>query len=102
MASGLPVAVSDRCGCAEVLIDDGVTGLLFDPFDVTAMTRTLERLTDTTLAATLATGSRVRIAAWGPERFGSGMADAARAAVARPARPKLLDRAVLELVSRRG
>ena len=31
MASGLPVIVSDRCGCAEDLVANGTNGYLFDP-----------------------------------------------------------------------
>ena len=31
MASGLPVVVSDRCGCAEDLVRHGRNGLVFDP-----------------------------------------------------------------------
>ena len=102
MASGLPVAISNRCGCAEVLVEDGVTGLLFDPLDTDAIAQALTRLTDPATAAAFATRGRERVGAWGPERFGSGMADAVRAALARPARPGLLDRGVLDLVARRG
>lgn len=31
MASGLPVIISQRCGCAEDLVYEGENGLLFDP-----------------------------------------------------------------------
>ena len=34
MAAGLPVLVSDRCGCAPDLVKDGVNGFTFDPSDV--------------------------------------------------------------------
>ena len=33
MASRLPVLVSGRCGCALDLVEEGVNGFLFDPFD---------------------------------------------------------------------
>ena len=33
MAAGLPVIVSDRCGCAEDLVESGRNGLVFDPGD---------------------------------------------------------------------
>jgi glycosyltransferase involved in cell wall biosynthesis len=33
MASGLPVLVSSRCGCAEDLVREGVNGYTFDPDD---------------------------------------------------------------------
>jgi glycosyltransferase involved in cell wall biosynthesis len=31
MASGLPVIVSSRCGCAEDLVEEGANGFVFDP-----------------------------------------------------------------------
>lgn len=34
MASGLPVLVSNRCGCAQDLVHEGVNGFTFDPCDV--------------------------------------------------------------------
>ena len=34
MAAGLPVLVSNRCGCAPDLVQDGVNGFTFDPYDV--------------------------------------------------------------------
>jgi 1,2-diacylglycerol 3-alpha-glucosyltransferase len=33
MASGLPLLLSTRCGCAADLLVEGVNGYLFDPFD---------------------------------------------------------------------
>ena len=101
MASGLPVAISNRCGCAEVLVEDGVTGLLFDPHGTAAITRALTRLTATDESAALAAQARARVDAWGPDRFGSGMAEAVRAAIGAPARPSLIDRTLLDLVARR-
>ena len=34
MASGLPVLVSNRCGCAQDLVKEGVNGFTFDPCNV--------------------------------------------------------------------
>ena len=34
MASGLPVLVSNRCGCAQDLVKDDVNGFTFDPYDI--------------------------------------------------------------------
>jgi glycosyltransferase involved in cell wall biosynthesis len=34
MASGLPVLVSKRCGCFPDLIEEGVNGFSFDPFNI--------------------------------------------------------------------
>ncbi len=34
MASGLPVLVSNRCGCAPDLVQEGVNGFTFDPYNI--------------------------------------------------------------------
>ncbi len=101
MASGLPVAISRRCGCAEVLVEDGVTGLLFDPLDTAAITHALNRMTDPSTATALAAAGRVRIDAWGPERFGTGMAEAVRHGIAHLQRPAPIDRMILSAAARR-
>ena len=44
MASGLPVLVSDRCGCARDLVADGVNGWVFPPDDFSKLTRLFERV----------------------------------------------------------
>jgi glycosyltransferase involved in cell wall biosynthesis len=41
MASGLPVIVSDRCGCAEDLVANGTNGYLFDPANDEELSRRL-------------------------------------------------------------
>src|SRR5882724_9440813 len=41
MAAGLPVLVSNRCGCAPDLIRDGVNGFTFDPFNVEDIARVM-------------------------------------------------------------
>jgi 1,2-diacylglycerol 3-alpha-glucosyltransferase len=44
MASGLPVLVSDRCGCVEDLVVDGVNGFTFDPSKVEQLTSLMLRI----------------------------------------------------------
>lgn len=41
MACGLPVIVSNRCGCAPDLVHDGQNGFVFDPDQPTELTRHL-------------------------------------------------------------
>jgi len=61
MACGLPCAVSARGGNLA-LVQDGVTGLLFDPEDTGAMVRALERLlTDPDLAGRLGAAARALV-----------------------------------------
>lgn len=44
MASGLPVIVSNRCGCAEDLVQPGVNGFVFDPVRPGAIRESLEAI----------------------------------------------------------
>jgi 1,2-diacylglycerol 3-alpha-glucosyltransferase len=44
MASGLPVLVSDRCGCHEDLVEEGKNGLRFNPVDRMSLVRALNQL----------------------------------------------------------
>ena len=98
MASGLPVVVSQRCGCVEELVEDGVTGIVFDPFDETAITAALHAAATLPDREGLIERANARIAQWDIDRFGAGLAAAARTAATRPpARPGPLARAGLEL-----
>jgi 1,2-diacylglycerol 3-alpha-glucosyltransferase len=101
MASGLPVLVSNRCGCAADLVQEGVNGFTFDPCNVEQMAESMLRL------ANLATGdgalkrmgdaSQEIIGAWGPERFAQGLLSAAETALKHPhPRLELLDRVLLQ------
>lgn len=44
MASGLPVLVSAVCGCATELVQEGVNGFTFDPFDLEGLARLLVKV----------------------------------------------------------
>lgn len=44
MASGLPVLVSNRCGCAPDLVCEGVNGFTFDPLNVEQLARLMLKL----------------------------------------------------------
>lgn len=101
MASALPVAVSDRCGCTAVLVRDGVNGWSFDPFDESAIASALRRLAAADDLVAMGEAGAALIADWGPARFGTGMAEAARRALAaRRRRPGLVPRVALRLAAR--
>jgi glycosyltransferase involved in cell wall biosynthesis len=107
MASGMPVGVSRRCGCAEMLVADGVNGFIFDPYDTAAIADVLRQLAEHPDPASLGRASRARIALWGPERFGHGLAAAAEAACRRgpttaSVPTRLLIRAAAMVQHRRG
>lgn len=101
MASGLPVLVSRRCGCAPVLVDEGRNGFTFDPLDPAAIRAGLDRIAALPSLDTMRQRSLELIEDWGPARFGAGLYGAARHALAvGAARPSLIDRAAFRLVER--
>lgn len=89
MASGLPVIVSNRCGCAPDLVRDGENGWTFDPFDEEGLAGLLARMSRMEAPARAAFGeaARRRIAEWGPLRYASGLEEASRTALAVGCRP---------------
>lgn len=76
MASGLPVIVSSRCGCAEDLVEHGENGFVFDPKLEGELAFLLSRM------EALGEGRRHRMGArssaiiegYSPERFGAEIA----------------------------
>ncbi|HUZ06274.1 MAG TPA: glycosyltransferase, partial [Candidatus Paceibacterota bacterium] len=101
MASGLPVLVSSRCGCAADLVRDGVNGFLFDPCNVEELAGLMLKISAFNFQlSTFGSESRRIIAGWGPERFANGLRDAVAAALKNP-RPRagLADRLLLRLLA---
>jgi len=83
MASGLPVLVSNRCGCAQDLVQEGVNGFTFDPHNVEEMAQLMLRISDFRFPISeFGDASRKIIANWGPERFASGLKAAVEKALA--------------------
>ena len=102
MAAGLPVLVSNRCGCARDLVREGVNGFTFDPFDVEELARRMYDLAHGNVdRAAMGRASREIIAGWGPERFADGLAQAVEVALSVP-RPRAgwADRAILRALIR--
>jgi glycosyltransferase involved in cell wall biosynthesis len=94
MASGLPVLVSSRCGCAEELVEEGVNGFTFAPYDTEQLAQLMLRIWAMEPGARIKMGgvSRRIIADWGPERFASGLKAAAeKAAETSPKRAGVVD-----------
>ena len=85
MAAGLPVIVSNRCGCAAELVREG-NGILFDPAtpaELNAALQTMASLPDRERARK-GIASAERIQQYSPERFGAEVAqivDATQGAV---------------------
>jgi len=83
-ATGLPLLVSTRAGCAQTLVPDpdGTTGRRFDPDDpgeIAAALAWMAGLDDSERTAMGRKAAEV-VARWGPERFASGTLEAIRVA----------------------
>jgi glycosyltransferase involved in cell wall biosynthesis len=101
MASGLPILTSNNVGAAEELVREGVNGFSFDPEDVEELAGLMGRVAGMSPEERLAMGeaSLRLIAEWGPERFARGAEEAARLALAGPAkRAGVFDRMLLEVL----
>jgi 1,2-diacylglycerol 3-alpha-glucosyltransferase len=74
MAAGLPVLVSEVCGCAPDLVHQGVNGFTFDPQDQENLARLMHRMTlvQRDLKA-MGEASRQIIARWTPETFAENL-----------------------------
>lgn len=97
MASGLPVLVSNRCGCAQDLVKEGVNGFTFDPCNIEQLAQLMLKLsTLNNQLSTLGSASRELISQWGPERFASGLKSAVESAMGvGPKRAGIVDRFLL-------
>jgi glycosyltransferase involved in cell wall biosynthesis len=97
MASGLPVLVSNRCGCATDLVQEGVNGFTFDPCDVEQLAQLMFRISDFRFPISdFGVASQRIIADWGPERFAQGLKAAAECALkVGPKQASLLQRTIL-------
>lgn len=78
MACGLPVAISDRCGCVPELVHSGRNGFSFDPYKKDELVTILKTFTDGTHdAETMGEESLKIISDWDAEAFGVGLYHAA-------------------------
>ena len=79
-ASGLPLLVSRRAGCAATLVPDppGTTGTRFDPLDVQELAEALAWIAASTTESLDAMGRRAAevVSFWGPARFADGVVEA--------------------------
>jgi glycosyltransferase involved in cell wall biosynthesis len=103
MASGLPVLVSNRCGCAADLVKEGENGWTFDPTDEEKMVELMLKISeDETLRKEMGLRSREIIEEWGPDRFASEVSAAVEAALAAPwKKASLMDRLILKVLTSR-
>jgi len=88
MASGLPVIVSNACGCVPDLLEEARNGFSFSADDVEGLARLLSRVAAFPDAERERMGreSRRIIASWSLDRFANGLRDAIEAAECAPKR----------------
>jgi len=91
-ACAVPLLISDRCGCAGTLVTDR-TGRRFDPDDVEAMASSMASLAGLPPEERAGIGREAEktAAAWGPDRFASGMFEALASAQAGPVRQRVAE-----------
>src|SRR5262249_7353481 len=96
IASGLPVIVSERCGCVLELLQGN--GFTFDPADVYELTaRLLEMASLSDQERKHLGDTSYRIAAnFAPERFGESLEQASRLALDHPRKASLIGRALIK------
>lgn len=79
MASALPVLVSNRCGCSEDLVVQGLNGFVFDPQNeprLTAYLQTIEKMSSDDRYL-MGLHSAAAISEFSPAHFGASIADIA-------------------------
>jgi 1,2-diacylglycerol 3-alpha-glucosyltransferase len=85
MASGIPVLVSNACGCAPDLVHNGRNGFTFDPNDVTMLSRMMTDIASGHLDLTaMGEASEDIISAWSPAIFANNLWHAFDAAISAP------------------
>jgi 1,2-diacylglycerol 3-alpha-glucosyltransferase len=89
MAAGLPVIVSERCGCVPELVQEGVNGFAFDPSDQNALAACLLKMAALSAEdrARLGAASHEIVSHYEPVRFGEALKQAAELALKLP-RPR--------------
>jgi glycosyltransferase involved in cell wall biosynthesis len=88
MASGLPVLVSERCGCVPELVRENETGHVLDPTSAAQVAAVLERFARTDAAQRASMGRRAAqtVASFTPDAFAQGLWAAADHARSQPRR----------------
>lgn len=79
MASGLPVLVSERAGCAFDLVENGVEGFTFVPEDAEGLGHLMYRMSSGMVdLEQIGMAARRKISKWGVERFSQALYQALR------------------------
>lgn len=75
MAAGLPVLVSDQCGCVQSLVEDNKNGYIFPPNDSKTLSEVLQRFMNITPAERILMGnqSSKKIQSWSLDSFSNAV-----------------------------
>ncbi|WAR45342.1 glycosyltransferase [Methylomonas rapida] len=85
MASGLPVLVSNKCGCAADLVIEGVNGFTFDPYETSCLTDLMLTITSNGCdIEQMGNSSRRIIDQWSTDVFAKNIMMAANNAAKKP------------------
>jgi glycosyltransferase involved in cell wall biosynthesis len=86
MAAGLPVIVSEPCGCVPDLIKEGRNGFSFNPYDIDTLAQLMLKMAslEEDERKTMGQASRDIISAWTPETFAQNLMKAIEVALNRP------------------
>jgi glycosyltransferase involved in cell wall biosynthesis len=84
MAAGLPVLVSNRCGCFEDLVLDGITGFGFNPENQPGLTQLMLKISSGKVDLQAMSQAALNyIQRFSPDLFGNGLTQAVEYAFAR-------------------
>jgi 1,2-diacylglycerol 3-alpha-glucosyltransferase len=102
MACGLPVIVSDSCGCVIDLVEIGRNGYVFSSEDVNGLASLLRHISSEGCdREAMGRASRQIIDRWTPDAFADGLMKAAESALARSPVPlSRLDQVILWIMRR--
>lgn len=82
MAAGLPVLVSRACGCAPDLVQEGVNGFTFNPYDIEGLAQLMERMSSASMdLAAMGAASQRLIADWGLKTYARNLLEAMMASI---------------------
>lgn len=90
MASGIPVIVSNRCGCATDLVKEGVNGFLFDPLKPDRLAELFLTLSNGEVSIeSMGANAREAVAEFSPKLFGLRAANHLQSLYARKVRQSI-------------
>lgn len=103
MAAGLPVVISERCGCVPELVHTGVNGYAIDPNNQQELTRIMSALSNgPDNPELMGKESRRIVAGLNADAFGQGLRNATQVAAKNPPKSTtLFSRFVLKILTNR-